>query len=103
MTTNRVQTRIFIGIHLPLDLKFHLNRSIDWKQAVIDHTGSDIILEAVRFHEVEYLGAYLNNSMLTLGEIKLSSGKIKERLKEFAPNFDIEALEITLFPQVFVS
>jgi hypothetical protein len=99
---NRISIKIFIGFRLSLDLKTQLNRSIEWKQAAIVHDEEEF-LEFIRFDETEYMGRYLKHPILTLKEIKDHAADIRKKLKIYVPEFDMDNLQINLFPQVFVS
>ena len=102
-TKNRISVKIFVGFHYTIDLKMQLNETKAWKQAsVVKEKGKEDLV-VVRYNEMEYIGKYFDCTMLTMKDISETSKEIKMSLRNFLPEFDVEALKISIFPQVFVS
>ncbi|MEZ5315134.1 MAG: hypothetical protein R3E91_02850 [Chlamydiales bacterium] len=84
-----MQTKIFIGIRLTLNLKFQLG---------------DIppIFSSYLYEEKEYLGIYLNSQPLTLHQIRECRDLFLINLQEYYPDHRFDHIPILLFPQLFI-
>lgn len=98
---NRILFKIFIGFPLSTELKIQLNQAKGWKQASI--VKEKDCLSIVRYRDCEYLGQYFRHSMLTMKEVKAKAQEIGKLLHQFLPERDTDALQVSVFSQIFVS
>jgi hypothetical protein len=105
MTTtslNKITTKTFLGIYISSEMRMHLNQSITWKHAVITP------LQKKSFKEVhcqgkDYIGFYLEKNITTLQELTSAQEELKEQIKIYCPEIEVENQKICIFPQVFVA
>jgi hypothetical protein len=101
--TNRITVKIFIGFEYTIDLKLQLKQTKNWKENSIVKDRKEMRLVEVRYSDKEYIGNYFDLSTVTMKNINEAAQKIRNHLRHYLPELDIEALDIQLFPQVFVS
>lgn len=95
----KISPKIFIGCALTAELKNHLSKSSNWKQASIEQTALTII----PFQEKEYLGIYHSENKITLIELALLEKMIKDKIQTYCPDLSPDTFKIITFPQIFIS
>lgn len=98
---SRVKLKIFTGCVITSELRMHLHQSSLWKQAKIDPSIED--LNEARFHDKDYIGAFLTKEEVSLQDIKEVEKKILQQLKTYCPQYPLNKIQLLIFSQVFVS
>jgi hypothetical protein len=90
---------LFLGCLKNSELLMHLRQSKQWREAGM--LGAKELSEA-HFQELEYIGKWHLSS--TISSINLMSLKQQtmNQLRIYCPDLNIEKIDFTLFPQVFV-
>lgn len=101
-TDNRVTSKIFIGVELTMDMKINLNRNPEWKQLTVVKDDTNENLLVVRYDDKEFVGKYIHSPMLTMEAVREQSKAVGTLLESFLPEYNIDALKMNLFPQIFV-
>lgn len=57
----------------------------------------------IPYDKHEYIGKYSDAKLMTLSDIRLIANAIKAALQNFAPEYDLDALKFSVFPQVFIA
>ena len=91
--------KFFYGFLLDGEIKAHLYQNAKWKEASLFHNQ---VLQAIKFKEKEYLGFFMKSPLL-YSEIKANEDLLKEHLKFYCPDIQLDKNKIYLFPQIFVS
>lgn len=101
-TESGIAVRIFYGCPLLPDLRAQLDRSQAWKLAQIDGGKTNSVPAIVRHHDKDYFGSYLSDAEATIAVIEAEEKRIHNKINEFCPELDIDALTFTLFPIVLI-
>lgn len=96
----KVQTKIFLGIHLRPDLRLALEQSSQWQQAQI---GNQQRLLNLSFQGKEYIGLFAEQDRLDLRALETLQHRVLGELQSFCAPFDVSKLKAVIFPQTFVS
>lgn len=96
---NSLTFRLFIGFPITSELKMELNRNAKWKEAEITLQKN---LEKVHFDEKEYLGRYLDSSVLALKDLPEVENSLHTDFTNLFPEFKQERLSLRLFSQPFI-
>lgn len=102
-TKERVKVKIFVGFEISIELRIQLNHSPIWKQVSVVKEDSHAHLQEVRYQEKDYIGRYLDHSMITFKDVKVHAKTIRDTLQEYCQEYNVDALKINIFPQVFVA
>lgn len=102
-TKNRITVKIFTGFKLTVELKLQLNKSHAWKQDSIVQDQTKKNFTKVHHQGKEYIGCYNNHIMLSIRDIQKQEQIMRQSFQEYCPEFNVESLMISIFPQVFVS
>ena len=102
-TKNRITVKIFTGFKLTVELRLQLNKSRAWKQDSIVQDQPEKSFTKVHYQGKDYIGRYNNYTMLTLKHIQKQERMMRQSFQEYCPEFNVESLIISIFPQVFVS
>lgn len=95
--------KIFIGFQLAIDLKMKLNQTQEWKQfTVMPGLGKNPLI-IIPYDKHEYIGRYSDANLMTLADIRLIAKAIKNAIQSFSPEYDLDALKFSVFPQVFIA
>lgn len=100
---NQILVKIFVGFQFTIDLKLQLTQTNEWKQSSVVKNKDKENLSVVRYNETEYIGKYFDYTMLTMKDIRENAKEVKIQLRNFVPEYDVDSLKISLFPQVFVA
>ncbi len=98
-----IQTKIFIGYEITVDLKFHLNQHKNWKQASVANLLGKEGLKKLPFNGKEYIGLLFEYEMISLKEVNEQAEKVKETIQQFCDDIDWSKRQIQIFPQVFIT
>lgn len=102
----QVETRLFAGFLVTAPIRYQLQRSSAWNEAVIAWQSRGTGLQEVRYQGKEYLGRYLDSSLEavpTLQELQQIEDEIGREVKELCPALAEEMLGIWIFPHLLVS
>lgn len=100
---SKVIVKLFVGVSVTPELKMHLDSSGAWKLALIGSGDNADELIATHFEKREYIGAFTEGDNVTLGELRALTPDIKAKIGKYCPDFNLDRLTITVFPQVFLS
>lgn len=103
MLKTQITTRLFVGCVITSELKMHLNKSIKWKHTNILASKSPTDLRGIHHAGKDYIGLYSDQDKYTVAELKKLLDTIKQQLKIYCPEIDIEKVKSTVFPQVFIA
>lgn len=106
MTTNtehKVTVKLFVGVMISPELRMHLSKSALWKEISIARgPSSDDLIETPSNNET-YLGTYVNNEAIPLHELREMASAVKQKIAAYCASLNIETLNLSVFPQIFVS
>lgn len=103
LAKNQITTRLFVGFLFSKELKIQLSRNIAWKQARILQQSLENGLRQIHYENNEYIGCYLLGENANMLELKENDIRLRKMLQNYCPEFDIEALQLFIFPQIFVA
>lgn len=103
LAKNQITTRLFVGFLFSKELKIQLLRNIAWKQARILQQSLENGLRQIHYENNEYIGCYLVGENANMLELKENDMRLRKVLQDYCPEFDIEVLQLFIFPQIFVT
>ncbi|MEX1013256.1 MAG: hypothetical protein WD595_01315 [Waddliaceae bacterium] len=91
-----MKCKIFVGCKLTFELNKGLNHSPEWKHDSLNHE----TLQTVRFDGQDYVGSFLQSSIVSVKEIEETAEDVKRKLSDYGIQHNLPSL--TLFSQVFI-
>jgi len=92
-----------MGFQLTIDLKMKLNQTQEWKQFIVAPELGKNSLIIIPYDKHEYIGRYSDAKLMTLTDIRLVANAVEAALQNFAPEYDLDTLKFSVFPQVFIA
>lgn len=97
-----ITTKLFIGCHVPADLRIQLNQSLTWKQSrVAPDSQMDPI--DVTHDKRHYLGYCINAEQISLAQLRELADRLRTAVQRYCNKYPVERVSIYVFPQRFVS
>jgi hypothetical protein len=81
----------------------HLKLSKTWKEHQIIQKKTPDDLQLVHFNDKDYLGYYLEPSLISMQDISALEKKIRTAFEDFFPKYQSDALSLYFFAQAFIS
>ncbi len=95
--------KIFAGFVLNSELRMQLSQSDRWKHANLGSLATPGDLKEVPHKGKSYIGAYCQQIEQTLPELWQQEAALRQKLREYCPEFDADNVHLYVFPQVFIS
>ena len=99
MPVDGLQIKFFIGALETGELQANLAHSEPWKEACLDPATG---ISRVPFGDKAYIGYWIEKASIPVPEAKAMEMKLREQLHLYCPKLNVEKLNISLFPQLFV-
>ena len=99
----RVTVKLFTGYVISPELKMHLKESREWDQALTLASRKEDDLIHVPYQNKEYIGIFSEDNQLNISEMYDLEKTIQQTIQRYCPEFPIEKLKLSLFPQIFIS
>jgi len=93
-----IKAQIFMGFLQNKELKVHLNKSLEWKEAKI---GLSSPLQETRWADNDYIGIFLP-STLEYHFLKKKELEIKSQLQSYCPKLNLDNHPVCLFSQILL-
>lgn len=103
MQNHRIQTPIFVGIHLNKKLHYQLNQSSAWKESLIAWQSTHDGLQNIHYKSKDYIGKRMDQEQPTLQDLYQIQSNIVQVIKSLCPQIDSDHLEIYIFPLLLIS
>lgn len=101
-TATGILVKLFMGCELTTGLRILLDHNPAWKmQQIMPKAGRTV--DVVTHQHKEYLGVYLNETEVSVDELKRLQGELVKNLQEFLPETPIEPHKIFIFTQSLIS
>lgn len=95
--------KLFTGFPVNSELRMHLKLSKTWKEHQIIQKKTPDDLQLVHFNDKDYLGYYLEPSLISMQDISALEKKIRTAFEDFFPKYQSDALSLYFFAQAFIS
>ena len=95
--------KLFTGFSVSSELRMHLKLSKTWKEHQIIQKKTPDDLQLVHFNDKDYLGYYLEPSMISMQDVNLLEKKIQRAFEHFFPKYQSDSLSLYFFAQAFIS
>lgn len=81
----------------------NLKMSKKWKEHQIVHQKTADDLQLVHFNEKDYLGYYMEPSLISMQDISTLEKRIRNALEDYFPKYQSDTLSLNFFAQAFIS
>ena len=95
--------KLFAGFPVNSELRMHLKMSKQWKEHEIIHKKTPDDLQLVHFNEKDYLGYYLEPSLISMQDLNTLEKKIRNAFEDLFPKYQSDSLSLYFFAQAFIS
>jgi hypothetical protein len=100
MHPDHMKTRLFLGFLISGHIKTALFDSSTWKQAKAMSLADGLV--EVRHGGQDYIGRYVEDDKLSLGDVKKLENQIMQMLVSYAPQLSVTEGSCIVFAQLFV-
>lgn len=94
--------KLFAGFPVNSELKMHVKMSKNWKEHQIIQKKTSEDLQLVHFNEKDYLGYYLESSIISMQDVGALEKKIRAAFDDFFPKYSSDSLSLYFFAQAFI-
>jgi hypothetical protein len=101
MVVSMFSTKLFVGCHIPPDLRIQLNRSLAWKRSRVAPEPMDPV--DILHEGRHYLGYFIHGEQSSLTEVREIAPRVCDAVRRYCHAYPIDEVSIYVFPQVFVS
>lgn len=95
--------KLFAGFTVNSELRMHVKMSKKWKEHEIVQKKTPDDLQLVHFNEKDYLGYYLEPSIISMQDLSSLEKKIRSAFEDFFPKYQSDSLSLCFFAQAFIS
>jgi hypothetical protein len=99
MSEKGVIIKIFLGFLATSEVKMYLSQSRTWKETSLEENR----WKTVSFQEKDYIGYFIDSSLLSYSEIQEEERKAREQLHHYCPKLKVDVQPFQLFAQLFLS
>ena len=96
-TSEKIRVKIFIGLAVTPALRNALHHSHSWKEAQFDTPFEEILKDKKR-----YVGFYLENERIPMGELKGVWKTLRQKVLPHCPQINLDTVPLVMFPQYFI-